>query len=96
MRFLDRYIHALCKAGKREEAYTYYLYLEKQSKKTINPFIVYAGTIENDADLREFDLLMTAYHGESTFEPSESLRDLALQASVYISNEIERESATIE
>lgn len=96
LRFLHRYIHALCKAGKREEAYTYYLYLQKQSKETINPFIVYVGAIESDDDLHDFDLLMTAYHGESTFEPSESLRDLTSHASVYISNEIERESLVIE
>lgn len=33
---------------------------------------------------------------ESTFEPQENLRELAVQASIYISNEIEKESTRIE
>ncbi len=96
IRFLHRYIHALCKLGRREEAYTYYLHLQKQSKDVISPFIVYVDAIHSDDDLREFDLLMTSYHSESTFEPSESLRNLTSHASLYISNEIEQESSTIE
>ncbi len=95
IRFLHRLIHALCKSGKREEAYTYYLYLTSKSNSPMRPFIVYLEDVHNDSDLDAVSRLIIDYYSEWILDPSDSLASLAINSSVYIANEIEKESKII-
>ena len=96
IRFLHRLVHALCKSGNREQAYHLYTQFQKESNKPIVSFVVYLWDIHNDDDLEEFSWVITQYHMIWSFEPSYELSALAVNSSIYIANEVEKESCIIE
>lgn len=60
-----------------------------QPTSGLPPFIVFTEEVHSDTDLEEFSALLIEYYNEWTFLPNPQLRNLAENASIYISNEIE-------
>ncbi len=94
---LQRCITALSKSGRRKEAHGLYEKLSRKYQRftdwdmrsILQPFIVLTEEIRNDRDIREFETALTMYFSEGDFVVDTQVRNLAKNASIYISNEIE-------
>lgn len=94
--YLHRLILALCKDDREDEALMRYRELQKNATGPIASFLVYRWSIKSDDDLLQFESTIVSYQNEQYLIPQPLLVDLAISASLYISNQIEQESSTIE
>lgn len=94
--FLQQLVRMYYRNNNHEIADARYTELKKITKEKVSPFIVYKWSIDSDIDLDTFEELMLSYLSEWILEPNQSLTELAISASLYISNQIELINIDIE
>ncbi|MBP9779721.1 tetratricopeptide repeat protein [Candidatus Gracilibacteria bacterium] len=96
IKILGRLISAYCKVGEKQKAMEYYCKLKEIEKDSIPPFIIYKGTIENDDELLELELIFIDYIKQGLYIPLESLHRLSISAGHYVADGAHRESQILD